>query len=118
MIRERIQDLNEYDQQASQTGAALSTFLLGAVAGAAVALLLAPQPGRESRTWLKNNARRLREGAGEKLGGMKEAVEDTAHTVREAVDSGKEVLRESVAAGRSAYSRVRSAAETMTNPTI
>ena len=117
MIRDRTQDLNEYDP-ARQAGSTLSMFLLGAAAGAAVALLLAPQPGRESRTWLKNNARRLREGAGERIGGMKEAVEDTASTVRDAVDSGKEVLRESVAAGKSAYSRVRSAAETLTNPTV
>lgn len=67
MMRERLQDMNEYEpvHYASQlaghaAGRGMSPFVLGALAGAAVALLLAPQPGSDSRHWLADRARKLR----------------------------------------------------------
>jgi gas vesicle protein len=92
-------DALQYDPLEAVTQASPSTvgrFLMGAAAGAAVALLLAPQAGRESRAWLKDNSRRLRDGAGDRLGSVKSALHD-----------GAEVVKESVAAGRSAYRRAR-----------
>src|SRR5262245_52198072 len=67
MIRERMQDTNEaepgrypsYGGPDTRIGA-ISPFLVGAIAGAAVALLFAPQPGRDSRRWLAERARKLR----------------------------------------------------------
>ena len=64
MMRERMQDLNEYDPTRYLTGGGtsggMSPFLMGALAGAAVALLFAPQPGRDSRHWIADKARSLR----------------------------------------------------------
>ena len=63
MIRERMQDMNDYvdtARYASQQAGRMSPFLMGAIAGAAVALLFAPQPGRDSRHWLKEKADKLR----------------------------------------------------------
>jgi gas vesicle protein len=64
MIRERVRDMNEYDPErylanaSSSTG--MSPFLMGAITGAAVALLFAPRPGRDTRHWLKEKADHLR----------------------------------------------------------
>jgi gas vesicle protein len=79
-----------------QHGSTMNRFLMGAVAGAAVALLFAPQAGRDSRAWIKDNSRRLRDGAGDRLGTVKHALHD-----------GAEVVRESVAAGKTAYRSAR-----------
>jgi gas vesicle protein len=104
MMRDRLQDPNDY--AATHYGSSgLSTFLLGAAAGAAVALLLAPAPGRESRAWLKSGARRLRDGAEDKLGEARHALDEGASAVRGVVESGKEA----VAAGREAFTRTRDA---------
>ena len=74
----------------------LNRFIAGAVTGAAVALLLAPRSGQEARAWLKDNTRRLKDGASDRFTGVKDVLHD-----------GAEVVRESVAAGRSAYRRAR-----------
>ena len=82
----------------------VNRFLMGAVAGAAVALLFAPQSGRDSRAWLKDGTRKLRDDAGHRLGDVKSRLHD-----------GAEVVKESVAAGKSAYRRARE--ESGTTPT-
>ena len=87
---------NPMDLSASTNGSTLNQFLFGAVAGAAVALLFAPRSGREARTWLKDNTRRLKDGTGDRLSGVKDVLHD-----------GAEVVKESVAAGKSAYRRAR-----------
>ena len=46
-------------------GSVLLAFLLGAVTGAAVALLYAPAPGRETREFLGEKAREGRDRAGD-----------------------------------------------------
>lgn len=45
------------DNNGTGTGAVLLAFLVGAVAGAAVALLYAPAAGRETREYLGDKAR-------------------------------------------------------------
>ena len=82
-------------------------FLTGGLAGAAVALLLAPQSGREAREQVRGHVRRAEEGAHE--------LADTAtHTVDHAVDKSREffqnaqvVVTEAVEAGRTAMQRER-----------
>lgn len=89
-------DALRYDPLNQASPSTVNRFLIGAVAGAAVALLFAPKAGRESREWLLDNTRRLRDGAGDRLGNVKGALHD-----------GAEVVKESVAAGKSAYRRAR-----------
>lgn len=110
MSNDRMMDLN--DRPTAQcNSSAVGNFLLGAVAGAAagaaVALLLAPMNGRDSRAWLLDGARGVRDKAEEGLSDARHALQDGVATVKVAVEGGKDVVTESIAAGRSAYGRAR-----------
>lgn len=116
MMRDRLQDPMNYSLSNTGPGSTgLSTFLLGAAAGAAVALLFSPAEGRRNREWLKDGARRLRDGAEDRLGDARHAIEDGASTVKNVVDTGKEVVRESVTAGREALGKARETAGSATS---
>lgn len=80
-------------------GSILAAFLIGAVTGAAVALLLAPAAGEETRRVLAERARKGREKANE-----------AARHGREFVDRQREQLSTAVERGREAYQRARGAA--------
>ena len=80
-------------------------FVGGGLVGAAMALLLAPQSGRESREQLRGYARR----AGDNI---HELADTATQVVEQAVDKGREflkdkqaVLTEAVEAGRTAMQR-------------
>lgn len=77
-------------------GTVLLAFVLGAVAGAAVALLYAPQTGEETRRLLGERAREGRERAAQ-----------AARQGREFVDRQRETLATAVDRGREAYQRAR-----------
>ena len=64
-------------------GSILMAFILGAVSGAAVALLCAPGPGRDTREFLGEKAREGRERAAE-----------VAEKGRKAVSEGREAMRQ------------------------
>jgi gas vesicle protein len=85
----------------------LPTFLVGALAGAAVALLFAPASGRNSRAWLKDGARRLRDDAEHQVDRAQGAIEDGKSSVLDAMATGKSVLRDTVAAARDGYNKSR-----------
>ena len=76
------------------SGSMLVAFVLGALAGAAVALLYAPATGEETRRKLADKAREGREKAEEYARRGKEAAEDFARRGRDAYDAamGKETL--------------------------
>lgn len=78
-------------------GSVLLAFLLGAVSGAAVALLYAPATGRETREYLGDKARESREKANE-----------VAQKGREALNQGRETLTTAIERGREAYQQARS----------
>ena len=80
-------------------------FVGGGLFGAAMALLLAPQSGRESRDQMRGYARR----AGDHL---HECTDTAAQALDEAVDKGREfikdkqgVVTEAIEAGRTAMQR-------------
>jgi gas vesicle protein len=75
----------------------LLAFILGAVSGAAVALLYAPATGRETREYLGEKAREGRARAAE-----------AAEKGRDAIKQGKETLANAVERGREAYQQARS----------
>ena len=77
-------------------GSILLAFILGAVSGAAVALLYAPATGRETREFLGERAREGRERA-------TQAVERG----RELVNQGRDTLATAVERGREAYQEAR-----------
>jgi gas vesicle protein len=83
-----------------------SAFLLGALAGAAAALLFAPGSGRQTRDELRAGALRLRDRAEDAVrsvsdsitgavGGVRDEVEDRLDRARDAFDAGREAARRS-----------------------
>ena len=78
-------------------GTVLLAFLMGAVAGAAVALLYAPASGDKTREYLGEKARE----------GKKRAVE-AAEKASEVFTQGRETLANAMDRGREAYQQARS----------
>lgn len=77
-------------------GSVLLAFLLGAVAGAAVALLYAPAAGSETREFLGEKAREGRDRAA-----------DAAAKGRDMLNQGRETLSTAIDRGREAYQQAR-----------
>ncbi|MBI2834262.1 MAG: YtxH domain-containing protein [Acidobacteria bacterium] len=75
-------------------GAILMAFILGAISGAAVALLWAPAAGEETRRYLSERAREGRDRASEAAKEGREFVERQRDTVMSAIDRGREAYRE------------------------
>jgi gas vesicle protein len=102
------------DDRGCSLGAVGLAFVTGGLAGAAVALLLAPQPGRESREQVRRYARRAEDQ-------VHELTEKATQVLDQAVDKGREfikdkqaVVTEAVEAGRTAmqWERERVSGET------
>jgi gas vesicle protein len=79
---------------------ALTSFLLGAVIGAGVALMLAPEAGPEMRRKLGEAAKGLGGDLGDRLGTVKDDIKQRASD-----------LKSAVGAGRDAYARARTGDE-------
>ena len=95
------------DQDHSSTAGVLLSFLVGGLAGAAVAVLFAPRAGRETREILSD---RVKEGMARGRD-IKERVVTRSQNLRdEAVDfleERKERLGSAIEAGHQAYQDVR-----------
>lgn len=77
-------------------GSILLAFILGAVSGAAVALLYAPASGRETREYIGDKAAEARAKAAE-----------AAAKGRDALSQGRETLSTAIERGREAYQQAR-----------
>ena len=97
----------ERNQDGLSGGAVILAFLGGAAVGIVAALLLAPQPGEESREQLKKYARKT----GNNLRDLAERAEETWDTAvekgRRFVQEQKTTLSEAMEAGREAMRRER-----------
>ena len=82
--------------EGSGAGSVLLAFIIGAVSGAALALLYAPASGEDTRKYVGQKAREARDRAAE-------AVEKG----REAVKEGRETLAHAIERGREAYQQAR-----------
>jgi gas vesicle protein len=82
----------------SAAGMVILAFVMGAVTGAAVALLMAPVSGEEARRILGERAREGREKA-----------EEAARQGREFLNRQRETLTSAVERGREAYNQARTA---------
>ena len=97
------------DRNGGTSGAVLS-FLLGALSGAALAILFAPRSGKETREILGEKLRETQE-RGRRLGEQavakgREVAEDASGYVerqREALEKRRDRLSAAVDAGRQAY---------------
>jgi gas vesicle protein len=75
-------------------GSILLAFLLGAVSGAAVALLYAPTSGRETREYLGDRANEARVRAAEAASKGRDALAQGRETVATAIDKGREAYQQ------------------------
>lgn len=83
-------------------GDSAGVFLLGALVGAAAALLLAPRSGAETQAGIAGAARRLADGVGERVDEVRGGVSRRVEAVRGAVDARVGQVRAAAGAGRRA----------------
>ena len=83
-------------EEGGGAGTVMLAFLVGAVAGAAVALLYAPATGADTREYLGD---RTREG--------REKAAALAEKGRQAFSEGREVIATAIERGREAYQQTR-----------
>lgn len=88
-------------------GAVGLAFVTGGLAGAAIALLLAPRSGRESQEQLRGYARRAEEQVHDLADQATEFMDQAMDKGHEFVREKKMVLTEAVEAGRTAMQRER-----------
>ena len=93
------------EEDGYSTGSIFLSFLLGGVVGAAVALLLAPESGRETR-------HKIKEFAGDMKDKVRDYADDVTGKVTSTVEKGKGFYEEkkssiakAVEAGRDAYEK-------------
>jgi gas vesicle protein len=86
-------------------GTAGLAFVTGGLLGAAAALLLAPQSGRESQRQLRGYARRAEAGVHELADKASESMDQVLDKGREFIKDKQAVLTEAVEAGRTAMHR-------------
>ena len=77
-------------------GSILLAFILGAIGGAAVALLYAPAAGKDTREFLGEKAREGRERATE-----------AAEKGRQMINQGRDTITTAIERGREAYQQAR-----------
>ena len=85
----------------------LPAFLLGALVGAGVALLLAPQSGEETRRQIGEKGRKLADDANTRMQGVKEELR-----------SHKGDITKAIAAGKDAFDKARHGAEPAPTSTV
>jgi gas vesicle protein len=82
-------------------GTVMLAFLVGALAGAAVALLFAPASGEETREYLGQRAREGKARAREALEQGREAYQRQRDHVASAIDRGREAFQQARSQGDS-----------------
>ena len=101
-----------------EKGGGVGSFLLGAMVGAGIALLLAPQSGVDTRRDIKRKARQMSDAARDAAGDLQDTVADrysrarasvgtTIDSARQAIDLKKHQATEAIRAGREAAAQAR-----------
>lgn len=101
-----------------EKGGGVGSFLLGAMVGAGIALLLAPQSGEETRRDIKRRARQVSDAAKDAAGELQDTVADgysrakasvgtRLDSARQALDLKKHQASEAIRAGREAAAQAR-----------
>ena len=88
-------------------GGGLGSFILGALVGAGLALLFAPQSGEETQEEIKSRALKLKDTATERVREAQGNIEGRLTTAREQVQARVESVKEAVDSGRQAALEAR-----------
>ena len=86
----------------SGSGSVMLAFMVGAITGAAVALLFAPATGDETREYLGQKARESRDRAREAAEQSREFYERNRESVTTAIDRGREAFQQARERGEQA----------------
>jgi gas vesicle protein len=88
-------------------GNGVGPFLLGALLGAGVALLLAPRSGEETQQEIRRRAAQLKGAAEEKVRSVQRQIEQRFEQAREGVIDRLDHVRDAVDSGRTAAQEAR-----------
>ena len=83
-------------------GGGLGSFILGALVGAGLALLFAPQSGEEAQSEIRARALKLKDVAQDRVRGAQSSLENRLASARENVQTRVESVKEAVDTGRKA----------------
>ena len=103
----RNQDDLPYILVERDSGGSFGSFCLGALVGAGLALLFAPQSGEETQEEIRARAQKLRAAAEERMREAQLTLEDRLENVKEGVESRVELMRGAVESGRAAAEEAR-----------
>jgi len=101
--------MNEHDHSTSNAGFTLMGIALGAAVGAGIALLLAPDSGKNTRKRLASTAQRWSKGAGSAIDQARDAVADLGGDAKAAIRAGQDSFQHDRAARESRSERLGSA---------
>lgn len=90
-----------------ETGGGLGSFVIGALVGAGLALLFAPQSGEETQAEIRDRAQRLRDAAEDRVREVQRDLEERIDHARLEVQGRVDSMREAVDAGRRAAQEAR-----------
>ena len=93
------------DDNGYSSGSVLLSFLLGGVVGAGLALLFAPQSGRETRQKIKDLTDDVKEKSAEYVNQVKEKAASLVEEGKGYYEEKKSVLKSAVEAGKEAYEK-------------
>jgi len=86
-------------------------FLVGLGIGSAVAILLAPKSGKETRQYIANKTKEANEFARKKAQELRERAEETVERGKEVITQTKEQIATAIDVGRETYNREKSKAQ-------
>jgi gas vesicle protein len=89
-------------ENSDSSSAVMLAFMIGAITGAAVALLFAPASGDETRDYLSQKAREGRERARDAADQSREFYETNRDSVATAIDRGREAFQQAREEGEQA----------------
>ena len=87
-------------QGTSNYGSVLVGFALGAVVGAGLALLLAPESGKKTRERLSSTAKRWSKSAGDTLEDARDRMVELGTDAKSAIKAGKDAFQQDLSAAR------------------
>ncbi|MBI4688409.1 MAG: YtxH domain-containing protein [Nitrospirae bacterium] len=93
------------EERGFKTTDMLLAFVIGGVVGAGVALLMAPQSGKETREKIKELAGDAKDKASDYFGQAREKVTSAVSHGKEFVDEKKSLIASAIDAGKEAYEK-------------
>jgi gas vesicle protein len=81
----------------NQVGGVMAAFAVGALVGAAVAILYAPRSGKDTRELMVEKGRELKDKVNDAMDEVPAFLDGKRADVVAAIDSGKEAIREELA---------------------